>query len=255
MRILGAVGIVFGAWWLWAAVAKPAAEFFNSGEGSAETELPPIMVLLPLLLMVGLGLAIIYCGIGLLRQKRGESWQDSAAFNDDDKRRLLLATDPLIVKLRYLLGLVASVGVLGLGASAESLWYRWRGDAIDLSLPFLLIATVCGVAVYIPAARWFLGTIGIRKVELRFLISQFVVFLVALTLWMLGAELVRVFDRHRVTDRFGLRHWAGLAAMFLPILGAWIFYKTSVRCLRFDEPLLSARRKSEAEPDTESFKK
>ena len=200
---------------------------------------------------------MIYCGIGLVKNRPLPAWTGAEDFPEEERWRGQIVVDPMVTYVRFSLAIFTVLGVILAASQLSESFLGAVPESIRWSVSLLVILPVA-LSVYVIVVRLLLRGRGYRCVELRYVVGKGTVALLAWLLWIM------FFDLAQTTLPPGTGGASGkwlddpflmsLAVFLGPIIAAVLFYQITLSLLRYQEIDLDLRRAG-LRPASESKKK
>ncbi len=200
-RIIGTLGILFGAWWTWSSVVPPVIGIFSDDRDSSDIFF--LLTIVPMMAIPGV-LAIIF-GIRLIREMKESS-------------------------LKWVIGVFAVYFTFFLTHHASNLFPSLLPEIVQRSA-YLFVASFIAIGTYLFAIQLLIRLLIQEKRTFKSLIGRGTLLLVAYLIWNLLSDLFREY----APTKAGYEHvheepW-DILSLIIPILAAYGFYRFSSKRL------------------------
>jgi len=257
-QIFGGLALVVGALWIWGIFLEPLIGWLRSfgteraatpdhGGEHAQPSLGWLFRGLLFLFFSAVGGALIYCGIGLMKNPPIPEAVVGESFPEDDVRRAQLAVDPVVDYVRIAAGVLGFSAVAFLASPVES-WLASMRPELESQLELDSVAFYVGVSLILPFYVFLVYRLlrsRYTRVELRCVIGRRMLLVIAILLGAVLHELVGWVwpDGGARNINSGLRETVLRLAYFLgPGVIAVLFYWIAAGALRYRELELDLRR-------------
>ena len=121
-QIYGVFVLAAGGYWLWVVLLQPLLEWLvPRGQAEAGSESEPLGFLLLFIVpfylaMAAIGGGLIYCGIGLIKNRPLLPWTGAEDFPEEERWRGQIVVDPVVKYVRFSVGVVAAGAVILFGS-------------------------------------------------------------------------------------------------------------------------------------------
>lgn len=236
-QVLGVLAVLGGAWILWFSVVTLCTLWGGKS--------PWIFVLLLLTAITAVGGTVIYSGVQLIKHRSPPLTIGSTTVLQDERWRAEILVDPVVHCVRYLLALVAGIGIFAIAAYGEKFALKYFPEEIARSVN-ILVGVALVLPLYVVAVRYFMRSRGYVKLELRYVLGRLAVLLLAFAIYQVfydGTQWLVADKKPEVGDTVVGENAAWELGLALgPVLLAMMFYRVALHLLRFRENELAARR-------------